>query len=141
MTTSLTQLAELVDHGEFRTLLQRGQEVGFLSIEDVADMLDALGVDAGLAEDIYQQLDEAGIELLEPAEAASRMADIAEPADRPGVPVRLSGDRRVPDPGRRHARGAGSGVAEHRTTRLRRAPPARHSYASDKTSGGGGPCA
>jgi hypothetical protein len=77
MTTSLTQLAELVDHGEFRTLLQRGQEVGFLSIEDVAEMLDALGVDAGLAEDIYQQLDEAGIELLEPTEAASRMADIA----------------------------------------------------------------
>ena len=83
MTTSLTQLAELIDHGEFRTLLQRGQEVGFLSIEDVAEMLDALGVDAGLAEDIYQQLDEAGIELLEPTEAASRMAEIAEQADRP----------------------------------------------------------
>ncbi|MGB1527229.1 MAG: sigma-70 family RNA polymerase sigma factor, partial [Miltoncostaeaceae bacterium] len=83
MTTSLTQLAELIDHGEFRTLLQRGQEVGFLSIEDVADMLDLLSVDAGLAEDIYQQLDEAGIELLEPAEAAARMAEIAEQADRP----------------------------------------------------------
>ena len=83
MTTSLMQLAELIDHGEFRTLLQRGQDVGFLSIEDVAEMLDALGVDAGMAEDIYQQLDEAGIELLEPTEAASRMAEIAEQADRP----------------------------------------------------------
>ena len=83
MTTSLTQLAELIDHGEFRTLLQRGQEVGFLSIEDVAEMLDALGVEAGMAEDIYQQLDEAGIELLEPTEAQARMADIAEQADRP----------------------------------------------------------
>ena len=52
MTTSLTQLAELIDHGEFRTLLQRGQEVGFLSIEEVADMLDLLSVDAGLAEEL-----------------------------------------------------------------------------------------
>jgi RNA polymerase primary sigma factor len=83
MTTSLTQLAELIDHGEFRTLLQRGQEVGFLSIEDVAEMLDALGVEAGMAEDIYQQLDEAGIDLLEPTEAQARMAEIAEQADRP----------------------------------------------------------
>ncbi|MBU6362999.1 MAG: sigma-70 family RNA polymerase sigma factor [Acidobacteria bacterium] len=87
MTTSLTQLAELIDHGEFRILLQRGQDVGFLSIEDVAEMLDQLGVDAGLAEDIYQQLDEAGIELLEPAEAASRTADLAEAADRPRRPA------------------------------------------------------
>ncbi len=83
MTTSLMQLAELIDHGEFRTLLQRGQEVGFLSIEDVAEMLDALGVDAGMAEAIYQQLDEAGIELVEPAEAASRSAELADQADRP----------------------------------------------------------
>ncbi len=81
--TTLMQLAELFDGGELRALIQRGQELGFLSIEDVAEALDTLGVDAAAAEEIYQQLDEAGIELLEPLEAAARAAELAEEADRP----------------------------------------------------------
>ncbi|MCU0308334.1 MAG: sigma-70 family RNA polymerase sigma factor [Thermoleophilia bacterium] len=81
--STLMQLAELFDGGELRALILRGQELGFLSIEDVAEALDTLGVDAAAAEEIYQQLDEAGIELLEPLDAAARAAELAEEADRP----------------------------------------------------------
>jgi RNA polymerase primary sigma factor len=83
MTPPLTHLSELLENGELRAMIVRGQEHGFLSIEELAEALDVLSVDAGAAEEIYSHLDELGIELLEPAEAASRAAELADEAERP----------------------------------------------------------
>ncbi len=58
-----SELAELLEGGELRALIGRGQELGFLSIEEVAETLDGLGLDSRAAEQLSQQLEEAGIEL------------------------------------------------------------------------------
>ena len=81
MTT--TQLIGLTREGELRELIQRGQEVGFLGMEEVAEVLDGIGLDAEAAEAVYQHLEEAGIELLEQADADARAAELAELAERP----------------------------------------------------------
>ena len=81
MTT--TQLIGLTREGELRELIQRGQEVGFLGMEEVAEVLDGIGLDAEAAEAVYQHLEEAGIELLEQADADARSAELAELAERP----------------------------------------------------------
>ena len=57
--------------------------MGFLGLEEVAEVLDGLGLDAEVAEAVYQQLEEAGIELLEQSEAASRAAELSDESDRP----------------------------------------------------------
>jgi RNA polymerase primary sigma factor len=80
---SLSNLGSLLDSGELRALIERGQEVGFLSIEDVAEALDAYAVDEATAEELYRQLEEAGIDLLEPSEARTRAAELADESERP----------------------------------------------------------
>ncbi len=80
---STTELSGLARDGELRQLIVRGQELGFLGMEEVAEVLDALGLDAEAAEEIYQHLEEAGIDLLEQAEALAKAAELAEEAERP----------------------------------------------------------
>ena len=81
MTTQ--QVTGLPRDGELRELIVRGQEMGFLGMEEVAEVLDGLGLDADAVEEIYQHLEEAGVELLEQTEAGARAAELAEEAERP----------------------------------------------------------
>ena len=80
MTTQLT--TGMARETELRELITRGQEMGFLGMEEVAEVLDAVGLDAEGAEEVYQHLEEAGIELLEQAEAGVRAAEMAEEVER-----------------------------------------------------------
>jgi RNA polymerase primary sigma factor len=77
------QLTELAQEGELRALLVRGQEMGFLGIEEVAEVLDGLGLDGGVAEEVYLHLEESGVELLEQSEAATRAAGLPDEVERP----------------------------------------------------------
>ncbi len=81
--TPLAQLSEIIDGTELSTLIARGQELQFLSIEEVAEAIEVIGLDAGSAEELYQQLDELGIELLDAAEARTRAAEMNDFAERP----------------------------------------------------------
>jgi RNA polymerase primary sigma factor len=76
-------VAEMVELEEVQALLVRGQEQGFLSIEDVARSVEGISLDDRDAEELYRHLDELGIELLEETEARERQAQLAEEADRP----------------------------------------------------------
>jgi RNA polymerase primary sigma factor len=76
-------LKEMVELEDVQALLVRGQEQGFLSIEDVARSVEGVDLDDQGAEELYRHLDELGIELLEDAEARDRQAQLAEEADRP----------------------------------------------------------
>src|SRR5665213_540474 len=84
---STQQLGVLKNDGELRALIVRGQELGFLGLEEVAEVLDGLGLDADAAELVYQQLEEAGIELLEQSEALARAAEIVDESERPRRPT------------------------------------------------------
>jgi len=77
-----SELMELLEGGELRALITRGQELGFLSIEEVAETLDGLGLDSRAAEQLSQQLEEAGIELLEPTDASARAAELPDESER-----------------------------------------------------------
>ena len=76
-------LKEMVELEEVQGLLTRGQEQGFLSIEDVAQSVEGVDLDDQGAEELYKHLDEMGVELLEDAEARDRAAQQAEEAERP----------------------------------------------------------
>ncbi len=76
-------LKEMVGLEDVQALLTRGQEQGFLSIEDVAQSVEGVDLDDQGAEELYKHLDELGIELLEDAEARDRAAQLAEEAERP----------------------------------------------------------
>ncbi|MCB0881277.1 MAG: sigma-70 family RNA polymerase sigma factor [Thermoleophilia bacterium] len=78
-----TQLGVMKNDGELRALIVRGQELGFLGLEEVAEVLDGLGLDTEAAEEVYQQLEEAGIDLLEQADANARAAEHADESERP----------------------------------------------------------
>jgi RNA polymerase primary sigma factor len=84
---STQQLGVLKNDGELRALIVRGQELGFLGLEEVAEVLDGLGLDADAAELVYQQLEEAGIELLEQSEALTRAAEVVDDSERPRRPA------------------------------------------------------
>jgi len=84
---STQQLGGLKYDGELRALIVRGQELGFLGLEEIAEVLDGLGLDTDVAEEVYQQLEEAGIELLEQSEALQRAAEVADESDRPRRPA------------------------------------------------------
>ncbi len=62
MTTQ--QVTGLTRDGELRELIVRGQEMGFLGMEDVAEVLDGLGFDADAVEAIHQHLEDAGADLI-----------------------------------------------------------------------------
>lgn len=81
MTTQA--VSGLTRDGELRELIQRGQEMGFLGMEEVAEVIDGLGLDADAVEAIYQHLEEAGVDLLEQSEAGARAAQMAEEVERP----------------------------------------------------------
>jgi RNA polymerase primary sigma factor len=85
-------VAEMIDLEEVQSLLARGQEQGFLGIEDVAKSVEGVSIDAGEAEELYRHLDELGIELLEQTEADERQAQLAEEADRPPRKLNLKAD-------------------------------------------------
>ena len=70
---------EMVELEDVQALLTRGQEQGFLSIDEVAQSVEGVSLDEGAAEELYRHLDELGIELLEDAEARDRAG-----ADRRG---------------------------------------------------------
>ncbi len=77
---TLNQMLELE---EVQALVARGQEMGFLSIEEVAQALEGIAIEREDAEELYRHLDEAGVEMLEDADARERMAQAAEEADKP----------------------------------------------------------
>ena len=58
-------VSEMVELEEVQALLTRGQEQGFLSIDEVAKSVEGVSLDAGAAEDLYRHLDEVGVELVE----------------------------------------------------------------------------
>jgi RNA polymerase primary sigma factor len=49
---STQQVTGLTREGELRELIVRGQEMGFLGMEEVAEVLDGLGLDADAAEEV-----------------------------------------------------------------------------------------
>ena len=71
-------VSEMVELEEVQVLLTRGQEQGFLSIDEVAQSVEGIALDEGAAEGLYRHLDELGVELLEEAEARERLAQLAE---------------------------------------------------------------
>ncbi len=50
-------VAEMIDLEEVQRLLARGQEQGFLGIEDVARSVEGVSIDEGEAEELYRHLD------------------------------------------------------------------------------------
>jgi RNA polymerase primary sigma factor len=76
-------LQQIVAVEEVQQLVARGQEQNFLSIEEVAVAVEGLDMDPSAAEELYQHLDEMGIELLDEADARERIAQLSEEADRP----------------------------------------------------------
>jgi RNA polymerase primary sigma factor len=85
-------VSEMLHLEEVQALVTRGQEQGFLSIDEVAQSVEGVSLDEGAAEDLYRHLDEHGVELLEAAEARERAAQIAEAADRPPRKLNLKAD-------------------------------------------------
>ena len=76
-------LKEIVGNEEMQVLLTRGQEQGFLGIEEVAEALQGMDIVQEDAEALYTHIDEMGIELLEEPDAQERRAKLAEEAERP----------------------------------------------------------
>src|SRR5512134_3376008 len=85
-------VSEMVELEEVQALLTRGQEQGFLSIDEVAKSVEGVSLDEGAAEDLYRHLDEVGVELIEESEARDRLAAIAEAADKPPRKLNLKAD-------------------------------------------------
>ena len=85
-------VSEMLVLEEVQSLLARGQEQGFLSIDEVAQSVEGVSLDEGAAEGLYRHLDELGVELVEDGEARDRLAQIAEAADRPPRKLNLKAD-------------------------------------------------
>ena len=126
-------VSEMVELEEVQALLTRGQEQGFLSIDEVAQSVEGVSLDEGAAEDLYRHLDELGVELLEEAEARERLA-----ADRRG---RRPSPAQAQPQGRHQHRlaaalpqGRGPRAAAHRQAggRARQADRARRPQAKKK---------
>ena len=76
--TDATGLQELIYEGELRALISRGQELGFLSVDEVGEAFDTLNLDASAQAELYQHLDELGVDILDVIEARVRAAEIEE---------------------------------------------------------------
>jgi RNA polymerase primary sigma factor len=76
-------IKELLTGDDLRTLVARGQELGFLALGEVSDALEAADLDEEAVEALYRHLDELGIEVLEDAEARARQVELADEGDRP----------------------------------------------------------
>ena len=76
-------LKEMVAIEDVRALVARGQEQGFLSLEEVARSVEGVDVDASAAEQLFAHLEEMGVDLLDEAEALERTGKLNEEAERP----------------------------------------------------------
>jgi RNA polymerase primary sigma factor len=76
--TDATGLQELIYEGELRALISRGQELGFLSVEEVGESFDSLNLDASAQAELYQHLDELGVDIVDVIEARARAAELEE---------------------------------------------------------------
>ncbi|MEW6583734.1 MAG: sigma-70 family RNA polymerase sigma factor [Actinomycetota bacterium] len=76
-------LKEMVGLEEVQLLVARGQEQGFLGIQEIAEAVEGVALDEGRIEELYAHLDEIGVEVVEDTEARDRAAKLAEEADRP----------------------------------------------------------
>jgi RNA polymerase primary sigma factor len=76
-------LEQIIAVEEVQQLVARGQEQNFLSLEEVAVAVEGLDMDPSAAAELYQHLDEMGIELLDEADARERIARLSEEAERP----------------------------------------------------------
>ena len=76
--TDATGIQELIYEGELRALIARGQELGFLSVDEVGEAFDSLNLDAAAQAELYQHLDELGVDILDVIEARARAAEIEE---------------------------------------------------------------
>jgi len=76
-------LQQIVAIEEVQQLVARGHEQNFLSLEQVAVAIEGLDMDPSATEELYQHLDEMGIELLDEADARERIARLSEEADHP----------------------------------------------------------
>ena len=76
-------LQQIIAVEEIQQLVARGHEQNFLSLEEVAVAIEGLDMDPSGGEELYQHLDEMGIELLDEADARERIARLSEEADRP----------------------------------------------------------
>ena len=76
-------LKEIMGNEEMQILLTRGQEQGFLGIEEVATVIAGFDLVPEDPEEIYTHIDEMGIELLEEPEAQERRTKLAEESERP----------------------------------------------------------
>jgi RNA polymerase primary sigma factor len=76
-------LKEMLAVEDVQALVARGQEQGFLGIPQVAETVEGFDLDEAGAEELYRHLDEAGIELVDEAEAREREARLADEAERP----------------------------------------------------------
>ena len=86
-------VSEMLDLEEVQSLLTRGQEQGFLSIDEVAQSVEGVSLDEGAAEDLYRHLDELGRGAARGGRgAASASPPIAEAADRPPRKLNLKAD-------------------------------------------------
>ena len=73
-------------------LLARGEVLGFLSMEEVAEVLEEAGRGPAAVEAAIAELEEAGVELVDEAEARRRLAAQAPPPLRMGVQMPALGD-------------------------------------------------
>jgi RNA polymerase primary sigma factor len=76
-------LQQIIAVEEIQQLVARGHEQNFLSLEEVAVAIEGLDMDPSGGEELYQHLDEMGIELLDEADARERIARLSEEADHP----------------------------------------------------------
>jgi RNA polymerase primary sigma factor len=76
-------VAELVALEEVQLLVARGREQGFVGIDEIAEAVDGVALEEAALEELYAHLEEAGVELLEGAEARERAAKLADEAERP----------------------------------------------------------
>ncbi|HEY7514588.1 MAG TPA: sigma-70 family RNA polymerase sigma factor [Vicinamibacteria bacterium] len=76
-------LKEMVALEEVQLLVARGQEQGFVGLNDIAEAVDGVTLDEGAVEELYSHLEELGVDVLEEAEAQERRVKQAEEAERP----------------------------------------------------------
>ncbi len=69
VSTTLPQVADVLETDEARLLLENGRRDGRLSADEIALALDELDLDAGQLDDFYAALDELQIEVVARAEA------------------------------------------------------------------------
>lgn len=73
-------------------LLARGEELGFLSLEEVAEVLEEAGHGPEAVEAAMSELEEAGIELVDEQESRRRLAAQAPPALRTSPQMPMLGE-------------------------------------------------